>query len=325
MSFVLTALALLAGTFAGSAAASDWPTRPITVVSPYAAGGPSDTAIRTIADRMGQALGQPLIVENIGGAGGMIGAARVARAAPDGYTLLIHQNGLAIAQTLYPKQAIDVAKELSAVGMVNVSHSFLVGNPKIPAKTFEELVVWMKGPGKPAKFAHPGLGTLAHMQAILLAREIGVDVTYLAYKGGGQAMSDVIGGHADLVWAAPTTSAPLIAANKVTGYGFGAPKRYPEQPGIPTFGQMGHPDLDIQFWQALFAPAGTPRPVIDKVNAALRETLQDPAILKAYSERGVEAYPPEQMSPEAADKILHAELEKWRGVIREAGITAEGN
>ncbi len=230
-----------------------------------------------------------------------------------------------IAPVLYPKQAIDVEKELTAVGMVNTSYSFLVGSTKVPAKTMPELIAWMKGPGKPAKFAHPGIGSLAHIQAIMFAQATGTDVTLIGYKGGGQAMSDIVGGHADLVWAAPTTSAELIQAGKIQGFGFGAPKRYPRLPNIPTLGQEGYPSLEIAFWQALLAPAGTPKPIIDKLNAALRETLADEKIQKAYVERGVEAFPAAQLSPEAANAFIASEAKRWATVVREADIKPEAN
>jgi len=189
----------------------------------------------------------------------------------------------------------------------------------------KELVAWMKGPGKPAKFAHPGIGTLAHLQAIMFARAIGADVTYVAYKGGGQAMSDIVGGHADIVWAAPTTSAALIQGKKIVGYGFGAPKRYPALATIQTLGEAGYPELEISFWQALFAPAGTPKAIIDRLNTVLRETVSDEKILVAYGERGVEAFPADKMSPEAANALVQDELKRWGTLLREANITAEGN
>lgn len=322
----LTLLALaVAGLAAAPVAAAEFPSRPITVIVPYAPGGPGDIALRTIAERLSQALGQPIVAENVPGAGGMSGAARAARAAPDGHTLLLHQNGLVIAPVLYPKQALDVEKELVPVGMVNASYSFLVGSTKIPPKTFPELVEWMRGPGKPAKFAHPGIGTLAHLQAILLAKALGVDVTLIGYKGGGQAMSDIVGGHSDLVWAAPTTAAELINSGKVRGFGFGAPKRFERLPDVPTLGEMGQPGLDIMFWQALLAPAGTPKPVVDKLNAALRETLADPKVKAAYIERGVEAFPADQLSPEAAAAFIGAERKKWSSFIAENKIDPEAN
>ncbi len=320
----MNAAALVIGLAVSPAVASDYPNKPITVIVPYAAGGPSDTAIRIISDRFSQALGQPVLIENVAGAGGMLGATKAARSAPDGYTLLLHQNGLVIGPWLSPTQTIDVEKELTAVGMVNGSYMFLVGNEKIPAKNAKELVAWMKGPGSPAKFAHPGVGSLAHLQAILFAKGVGADVSLVGYRGGGQAMNDIIGGHADLVWAASSTAADLINTKKVKGFGFGSPKRYPELGEIATFEESGVPGMGNRLWQGLFVPAGTPKPVIEKLNAALRETLADEKVKATYKKLGVEAFPAEEMSPEAANKLVSSELKKWGGVIKDANIKPEG-
>jgi tripartite-type tricarboxylate transporter receptor subunit TctC len=295
------------------------------VIVPYTAGGPSDIAIRLIGNRLSQALGQPIVVENMGGAGGMMGTAKAARATPDGYTLLIHQTGLAISPALYPSEAIDVAKDLTAVGMVNVSHSFLVGSTSIPAKNIAELVKWMRGAGKPAKIAHPGIGSLAHLQAVLFAKALGIDATFVGYRGGGQAMNDVIGGHADLVFAGASTSASLIEGGTVRGFAYASPKRYQPLSSVPTLDEEGYPDLDLRLWQGLFAPAGTPKLIIDRLNAALRETLADEKVKAAYVQNGVEAFPPNELSPEAANALVLSELKKWRSVIADAKITADNN
>jgi tripartite-type tricarboxylate transporter receptor subunit TctC len=318
-------LALAVMFSAGTAVAQDYPTRPITVISPYAAGGPSDIAIRSISDHLSQSLGQPVIIENVAGAGGVAGTARAARAAADGYTLLINQNGLVISALLNPGVSIDVLKELTAIGMVNVSYSFLVGRTDIPADNVAELVAWMTGPGKPVKFAHPGIGSVAHLQAVLFSKAIGADATLISYRGGGQAMNDIVGGHADMVWAAPATAGPLIEAGKIKAFGFGAPRRHPPQPNIPTFGEAGYPQLEIQFWQALLAPAGTPKPVIDRLNRALREALADPKVKALYAQNGVDAFPEDQRSPEAANAIIKDEFARWKGVIASEKLANGGN
>lgn len=323
--FLRVAAALAAGLMVYPAFASDYPTRAITVVVPYAAGGPSDIAIRSISDRLSQSLGQPVIIENAAGAGGMTGAARVARAAPDGYTLLLHQNGLVISPALSPNPPLDVARDLTAIGMVNSSYLFLVGSTNIPAKNLPDLVTWMRGPGKPAKIAHPGLGSLAHLQAVLFAKAVGADATFVGYRGGGQAMNDIVGGHADLVFAAPPTSAPLIEAEKIRGFGYAAPKRYPSLAAMPTLSEGGVANLDLRLWQGLFAPGRTPKPVIDRVNAALRETLADEKVKATYLQNGVEAFSSDEMSPEAANNLVLSELEKWRTVIIEQKIAIDGN
>jgi tripartite-type tricarboxylate transporter receptor subunit TctC len=292
----------------------------ITVVTGYAPGGPSDVAIRTISDRLSAALGQPIVVENVAGAGGMTGALRVARAAPDGYTLLIHQTGLAIGPALYPKLGLDVEKELTPIGLVNTTYSFLAVRKSLPADTLPDLIAWMKGPGRPAKFAHPGTGTLAHLQAVLFAQLFGLDINLIPYRGGGPAMNDVVAGHADMVWAAPSTSAPLIASGAIKSPGYAAGKRLASLSDIPSFVELGHKELEIPFWHALFAPSGTPEPIIQRVNAALRETLADPKVQKAYADLGLDSFPPDRLSPEAARTFVHAEIERWGKLIRDNNI-----
>jgi tripartite-type tricarboxylate transporter receptor subunit TctC len=305
------------------ASAQTYPTRPITMVVAYAPGGPSDVAARAIIDRMSSVLGQPIIIENVAGAGGMTAAARVARAAPDGHTILIHQNGLAIGSLIYPQQSFDVQKDLVPIGMVNTSYSFLAVSKTVPANTLDELIAWTKKSGRPLKFAHPGVGTLAHLQAILFTKSFDVKADLVPYRGGAPAMNDVVAGHVDMVWAAPTTAAELIKGDKIKSVGFGANKRYAPLPEIPSFGELGHGDLAISFWHALFAPAGTPQPVIQQLNAALRQTLDDPQVMKAYEERGLEAFPQDQRSPEAAGAVLRAELDRWGTVVRENNIQVQ--
>jgi tripartite-type tricarboxylate transporter receptor subunit TctC len=326
ISRILAGVAALAAAWSiAPAMASDYPNRPITVIVPYTAGGPSDIAIRSISDRLSQALGQTIVIENASGAGGMTGAARAARSAPDGYTLLLHQNGLVISPAINPNQPIDVAKDLTGIGMVNGSFLFLVGSTGIPAKNVPDLIKWMKGPGKPAKIAHPGLGSLAHLQAILFAKAVGADATFVGYRGGGQAMNDIVGGHADLVFAAPPTAAPLIEAGKVQGFGYAAPNRYPALSSVPTLSEGGVPAIDLRLWQGLFAPAGTPRPIIDRINAALRETLADGKVKATYAQNGVEAFPADQMTPEAVNELVRSELKKWRDLVVEAKISIDAN
>jgi tripartite-type tricarboxylate transporter receptor subunit TctC len=216
-----------------------------------------------------------------------------------------------------------VTADLTAVGLVNTSYSFLAVSKSVPANNLQEMLAWMKGPGKPAKFAHPGAGTLAHLQAVLFMKIFDIEATLVPYRGGALAMNDVIAGHVHMVWAAPTTAAELIKGDKIKSVGYGAPKPYPSVPTVPSFGDMGHPDLAIPFWHALFVPAATPRPIIDRLNAALRETVADPQVLRAYGERGLEAFPPDQMSPEAANAYLRQEIERWTKVIRDNNIQAQ--
>lgn len=318
---LLLAAAVITAGAPGSASAQDYPQRFITMVAATAPGGPGDTAARTIADRMSAILGQQIVIENVPGAGGVTGAARVAHAEPDGYTLLIHQTGITIAPALYPKLNFSVEKDLAAVGMVNTSYSFLVGRKSLPADTLPELVKWMKG--HPAKFAYPGLGSLGHLTTVLFAKAVGAKIDAIPYRGIGPIMNDIVGGHVDLVWAGAASSAPLIKAGTVKAYAFGTSKRSPLIPDVPSASELGYPEVDIPFWHALFVPAGTPRPIIEKLNAALRETLADPKVKKAYADTGVEAFPSEQLTPDAATAFVGSEINRWRKVISENNIQAE--
>jgi tripartite-type tricarboxylate transporter receptor subunit TctC len=321
---LLSAAVLAAfGASVSAAHAQGYPNRVITMIVPYAPGGPGDTAARSIVDKMSAVLGQQIVIENVAGAGGMTGATRVARAEPDGYTLLIHQTGLAIGPALYPNLGFNVEKDLTAVGMVNTSYSYLALRNGIPAKNLNELIAWMKGPGKPAKFAHPGAGTLAHLQSVLFAKAFDLDVNLIPYRGGALAMNDVIAEHVDMVWAAPTTSAELIKNGKIKSVVYGAPKPYPSIPEIPGIAELGYPNLAIPFWHAMWVPAATPPAIIQKLNAALRETVADPQVMKAYGARGLEAFPPDQMSPDYANAFTRQELQRWEKVVKENNIQAQ--
>lgn len=311
------ALAIAAGAALGDEV---YPQRFITLIVASAPGGPADSAARIIVGAMSANLGQQIVIENSPGSGGTIGAARVARADPDGYTLLLHQTGLTIAPALYSKLSFDVAKDFAPIGLVNTSYSVLVGRQSIPAGDLAGLVRWMKGPGSPAQFAHPGTGTLGHLETVLFAKSIGADVNAIPYRGIGPAMNDLVGDHVDLVWAAPVSSAPLVNAGKIKAFTYGAGKRTPLLPNIPAATEVGYPEMDIPFWHAMYAPAATPRPIIRRLNAALRQALADPQVVKAYAEAGVETFPPDQLSPEAATAFVRRELDRWARDVRDNNI-----
>jgi tripartite-type tricarboxylate transporter receptor subunit TctC len=316
------ALALF-GALVSSAGAQSYPTRPITIVVASAPGGPGDTAARLIVDRMSALLGQQVVVENVPGAGGTTGTARVARAEPDGHTLLIHQNGLTIAPALYAKLPFDVAKDFVAVGLVNRSYSYLVGRKSLPASTLPELVMWMKGPGKPARHGHPGMGTVGHLSTVLFGRAVGAELNMIPYRGAAPAMNDIVGGHIDLLSAGVSTSGTLIRSGEIKAYASTAPQREAALPNVPTFTELGFKELERPLWHALFAPAATPPAIIARLNTALNETMADPAVQKAYAERGVESFPREQWSVEAARTYVSDELVRWGRVVRENDVKAE--
>jgi tripartite-type tricarboxylate transporter receptor subunit TctC len=310
--------------FAATAAqAQNYPDRPITLIVPSSAGGPADTSARMIVDRLSAALGQQVVIETAPGAGGTIGMGRVARAAPDGYTLLIHQNGYAITPAIYNKLNFDAAKDFVTVGLVNQSNTFIVGRKSLPANNFAELVAWMRGAGKPAKFAHPGKGTNGHLQGLMLTRAIGAEVTYIPYRGIAPAVNDLLGEHIDVTQVGAAVAAPHIKSGSMKVYASTGIKRSPDFPNVPIMGEVGHKELERPFWHALFAPAATPRPVLERLNAALRETLKDPEVQNIYARSQVESFPEDQLSIEAANAFIKNEIALMAKVVRENNVTVD--
>jgi tripartite-type tricarboxylate transporter receptor subunit TctC len=305
-----------------AAQAQTYPDRPITLIAATAPGGPGDIAARLIGERMTEILGQQFVVENVPGGGGVTGTARLARSAPDGYTLLIHQTGITIQPALHKNLSFDFEKDLTTVGLVNKSYSFLVGRKALPAANMKDLVKWAKESGV-AKIAHPGVGSFGHLISVLLARDMGADVSLVPYRGVGPAMNDIAGGHVDLLWAGAVAATPLIKGGTVKGYLSTYEKRSPLIPEIPSAVEFGYTDVTAPFWHALFAPAQTPKPIIEKLNAALQQALKDPRVIKAYAESGVEAYPPEQLGVDASNAYVRSEAEKWTKVVKENKIQPE--
>ena len=300
-----------------------YPTKPIVVVVPSAAGGPADVAIRAIAEPLSQALGQQLVVDNMAGAGGTLGMARVARAEPDGHTLLIHQNGFAIAPALYRSLPFDTEQDFIAVGLVNRSHLIWAGRRTLPADTFSEMVTWMKGPGKPSKVAHPGVGTLGHLQTTMLINGIGVEVSMVPYRGIAPAIKDLLGDHVDMAQIGAAVASAQVRTGNLKIFAVGAEQRDPLFPDVPTYTELGYKGMDRPFWHALFAPAKTPRPVLERINAALRTALADPKVLESYKQTYVQAYLKEQQSLDAAQRYVSEEIAFWGKVVRDNDIKAD--
>ncbi|MEI8150810.1 MAG: tripartite tricarboxylate transporter substrate-binding protein [Hyphomicrobiales bacterium] len=317
-SFVVAAWAL-----GGAASAQTFPNRPITLVVPFAAGGATDAIARVLVDSLSQNLGQQIVIETVGGAGGMIGSARVARAAPDGYTILLHQVGLAAGMTLYPNPSFDAEKDLTGIGLVNTSASTVTGRKTLPPNTMAELVTWMKEPGQNTKVAHAGVGAFGHLCGVLFVQELGAKADQIPYRGGGPALNDLVAGHADLSCLSAAVVEPQVKGGNLKVYGIVGKRRFAGLPGVPTLGEAGYKNLDLDFWHILFAPAGTPRPVIDRLNAALRQSLADARVKEAFEKNGMDLYPPDQESPEIATAMLKSEIARWGDVIRANKITAQ--
>src|SRR5712691_10402335 len=300
----------------GAVSAQTYPSRPLTLVVPYPPGGATDAIARIVQDSMSQSLGQQIVIENIGGAGGMIAAARAARAAADGYTVLLHQVALAAGMTLYPKLAFDAEKDFVTIGLINTAASTLAARPTLPPGNIAELVTWMKAPGRNTKIAHAGVGSFGHLAGVLFAQEIGATVTQVPYRGAGPALNDVLAGFADVSSLSAVAAGPLVKAGKLKAYAIIGRSRFAGLPDLPTMGEAGYKKLDLDFWHMLFAPAGTPRPIVDRLNAALRHALADARVLKTFEEGGMDPFPPDQQTPEAASALLKREIELWGDVIR---------
>jgi tripartite-type tricarboxylate transporter receptor subunit TctC len=307
----------------GAASAQTYPSRPITLVVPYPPGGATDAIARVVQDSMSQSLGQQMVVENIGGAGGMIAAARAARAAPDGYTVLLHQVAMAAGVTLYSNLTFDAEKDFVTIGLVNTAASTVAARPTLPPNNIGELVRWMKESGQNTKIPHPGVGSFGHLAGVLLAQEIGGTVTHIPYRGAGPALNDLLAGHVDLSSQSAVVAGPLVKAGKLKAYAIIGRSRFAGLPDLPTMGEVGYKKLDLDFWHMLFAPAGTPRPIVDRLNAALRHAFADARVRKTFEEGGMDLFPPDQQTPEAASALLKSELKLWGDVIRANNISAQ--
>ncbi len=314
------AAALLA---AGTASAQQYPNHPVTMIVPFPPGGATDAIARIIQDPLQKALGQPIVVENIGGAGGMIAADKAARATPDGYTIMIHQVALAAGMTLYKNLNFDAAKDFATVGLVNTSASTWAARPDFPAKNFDEMLSYMKQPGQSVKIGHAGVGSYSHLVGVMIAQELGAKATQVPYRGAGPALVDLLAGQVDLSSIAAVVAAQLIKDGKLKAFAIIGDTPYSGLPGLKTFGQLGYKKLDVDFWHMLLVPAGTPRPIVDKINAALRSALADEKVQKTFAESGMEEFPKDQETPEAAGALLRREIALWGDVIRSNNISGQ--
>jgi tripartite-type tricarboxylate transporter receptor subunit TctC len=319
----LLAAAIVAAFFSltGAAFAQNYPERPVTMIVPFPPGGATDTIARIIQDPMQKALGQPIVIDNIGGAGGMIAAAKAARADPDGYTILLHQVALAAGVSMYPNLTFDAEKDFTAVGLINTAASTLTGRLTLPANNFKELLAWMKEPGQNVKIGHSGVGSYAHLASVLMVQELGIKATQVPYRGAGPALVDLLAGQVDLESQSAIVSAPLVHTGKVKAYAIIGRKRFAGLPDLPTMGELGYKKLDIDFWHMLLVPTKTPRPIVDKINASLRVALDDPKVRKLFGDGGMDEFSPEEETPEAASAMLKREIAFWGDLIRANHIT----
>ena len=303
--------------------AQTYPSRPITLVVPFAAGGPTDVVARALSVTMGRALGQTVVVENKTGAGGTLAAAAVARAAPDGYTFLIHHNGMATAPALYRKLPFNPLTDFEYVSQVVDVPMTLVGRKDLPAKTLPELLVYLKAQGDKINLAHAGLGAVSHLCGMVFRQAVGVDLTTVPYQGTGPAMAALLGGQVDLLCDQTTQTVPQIKAGALRFYGVTTTKRIKALPDAPTLAEQGLKGFDVMVWHGIYAPKGTPKEATEKFNAALRVALKDPVFATRMAELGAEIVPDARLTPEGLRLWLKQEIDRWGPVIKNAGVYAD--
>ena len=317
------ALGLMAGLGLGGASAQDYPTGTITIVVPFSAGGPTDTVTRLIAEPMSRTLGQQVIVENVTGAGGTLGARRVAQAEPDGYTLLVHHIGMATSATLYRDLPYDPKTAFAPVGLITEVPMTLVGRPDFPPNTLAELVSYAKENGEQVLYAHAGIGAASQLCGMLLMQALDTQFTTVPYKGTGPALTDLMGGQVDFMCDQTTNTTNPIKAGSIKAYAALTDKRLDALPDVPTAAEAGLEGIEIAIWHGLYAPAGTPDEVVARLSAALKSALADPNVVQRFAELGTAPVPPEAVTPQALQEKLLSEIDRWKPVIEAAGVYAE--
>ncbi len=313
------ALAVFALVAAATASAESYPDRTITIIVPYPAGGPTDTTAREIANLLAAKFKQNVIVENVTGGSTIVATNKVAHAAPDGYTLLLHNLQITANVTLFKTLPFDTMKDIVPVMLVNKNPLVLVGRPDLAANNLKDLIALMKK--ERLKEALPGYGTTGHLTSALFAQEAKVKIDFIPYRGAAPAMTDLLGSHVDLFVGTPQSIVPQVTAGKLKAYAITAKEKDPKLPTAESLVATLGPKFDIVYWQGLFAPAGTPAPVIKTLNAALQEAVADPGLLKRWKAEGFQPFPKDQLSPEAGAKFMHAEVVRWGEVIRDNNIT----
>lgn len=321
--FTLAAAAAVFASAAGLAQAQAWPTKPITFVVPFAAGGPTDKVARDLAEAIRKPLGQTVLVENVGGAGGTLGATKVVQAASDGYTFLLHHIGMSTSPGLYRNLKYKTLEDFEYVGMINDVPMTVIGKPTLPAKDFAELKVWMAANKGKINLANAGLGSASHLCGLLFQQAMATDMQTVPYKGTAPAMTDLIGGQVDLMCDQTTNTTAQIQGGKVKAYAVSTTKRLPTFPTVPSLDESGLKGFNVTIWHGLYAPKGTPQAILEKVNAALRVALKDADFIKRQTELGAIIVTDDRLSPDGHKKFVTAELNKWGPVIKAAGQYAD--
>jgi tripartite-type tricarboxylate transporter receptor subunit TctC len=307
----------------GPAAAQDYPNRAISLIVPFAAGGPTDTVARMIGQVMSKSLGQQVVVENYGGAGGTIGAARAAQAKPDGYSIFLHHIGHATSHTLYRKLPYKTIEDFEPIGLVTDVPMTLVAKKDFPAKDLKELVDYVQKNKDKVSLGNAGIGAASHLCGMLFMSAIKTELTTVPYRGTGPAMNDLVAGQIDLMCDQTTNTTGQIQAGAIKVYGVTSPQRIPSLPNVPTMAEDGLPGMEVAIWHGLYAPAKTPKPIIEKLSKALQDALKDENVKARFAELGTEPVALERATPDALAKHLKAEIDRWAPIIKAAGVYAD--
>jgi tripartite-type tricarboxylate transporter receptor subunit TctC len=323
--FALTTLALVA--FTQTAQAADFPIKdkPVTIVVPFAAGGPTDRVARDLAEAMRKPLGTTVVVENVAGAGGTIGANKVAKAANDGHTVLLHHIGMATSPALYRKMPYNTTDDFEYLGMVNDVPMTLIGRPTLPANNYKELMTWIDQNKGKINLANAGLGAASHLCGLMFQSAIKVDMTTVPYKGTAPALNDLMGGQVDLLCDQTTNTSGQIEGKTVKAYAVTTAKRLttPALKGLPTLQESGLKDFNVTIWHGMYAPKGTPADVTAKINAALKTALKDPEFIKKQEALGAVVVTDKRTDGAEHKKFVASEIAKWGPVIQAAGVYAD--
>ncbi len=319
----LLAAAALAIPFAMPNAVAQYPTKPVTIIVPFAAGGPTDTVARVMAQSMTKPMGQTLLVENKPGAGGTIAAEHVAKARPDGYTILLHHIGMSTAPSLYRTLRYNVVDSFEPIGLIADVPMTLVAKPGFPAKDFKELLAYAKANKVKVTYANAGVGSASHLCGMLFMSAIDTELTTVPYKGTGPAMNDLLGGQVDLMCDQTTNTTSQIRSGKIKAYGVTSKTRVASLKDIPTLDEQGLKGFEVGVWHGFYAPKGTPKPVLDKLVAALQEALKDPVVKTRFNELGTDPVTQAQGTPAALAAQLKSEIAKWSPLIKKAGVYAD--
>ena len=320
-----TSLLFATGLMACLPAFAAYPDRPVTIIVPFAAGGPTDKVGRDLAEALRKPLGGTVIIENAGGAGGTLGAGKVAKAAPDGYTLLLHHVGLATAPALYRSLPYKTLEDFEYLGLVNEVPMTLIGRADLPANNYAELVKWLTANKGKVNLANAGIGSASHLCGLLFQQAVQIDMTTVPYKGTSQAMNDLLGGQVDVMCDQTTNTTGQIESGKVKAYALMSPKRLPSGPlaKLPTADEAGLKGFSVSVWHGLYAPKGTPKPVLEKINKALREALKDADFRKREEALGAVVVTDGRLAPAEHKKFVEAEINKLGPAIKAAGQYAD--